>query len=243
MKEIESIANLSWPAIEEITCDNWLLRASGGYTRRSNCAAPLSEVCINDLDAVLPSIIHWFRNRKLPPTIKICTTLDNSKEFEERLTVAGFFKTAPSCMMTRSNLQESIPSPQVRVTHEPDDTWLQAFLHWNGLFDKREQIQALLACVSQSRAYFSSVGTETLASLALGIITNNHFGIFDFVVNPAFRRNGQGRSLLSSMLAWAAHNGAHAAFLQVLSENHAAQSLYAQFGFAVAFDYSYFLCE
>ena len=57
------------------------------------------------------------------------------------------------------------------------------------------------------------------------------------------RRSGMGTEILSSALRWARISGARTAWLQVVSSNQPALSLYSRFGFKEAYRYHYWRKE
>jgi len=61
--------------------------------------------------------------------------------------------------------------------------------------------------------------------------TAGEFHINNFAVRPAYRRRGIGTALLQRVLQEARRRHASAAFLEVRSTNHAAQTLYEKSGF------------
>jgi len=64
--------------------------------------------------------------------------------------------------------------------------------------------------------------------------------LLNLSIAPAYQRSGHGRALLQEAADIAARLGARSIFLEVRPSNHAAQSLYAKFGFrriAVRRDY------
>ena len=64
-------------------------------------------------------------------------------------------------------------------------------------------------------------------------------GIQQVVVDRAVRRQGIGRELVSSALRWARLRGARQAWLQVISANSNAISLYQTMGFQPSYRYFY----
>ena len=64
-------------------------------------------------------------------------------------------------------------------------------------------------------------------------------GLFEIVSNPHMRRLGFGRQIVRNALLWGREHGARKAWLQVVSNNAAAISLYESEGFAEAYRYAY----
>ncbi len=64
-------------------------------------------------------------------------------------------------------------------------------------------------------------------------------GLFAVHTATALRGQGLGRSIVSALLAEAARQGAHSAYLQVTADNAPALALYERFGFTPAYEYWY----
>jgi ribosomal protein S18 acetylase RimI-like enzyme len=73
----------------------------------------------------------------------------------------------------------------------------------------------------------------------LGVVERGYVGLYDIVVAPDLRGIGLGRRVVSSLMAWGCHEGAHSAYLQVREENDVALSLYKTLGFETAYRYTH----
>ena len=67
----------------------------------------------------------------------------------------------------------------------------------------------------------------------------NLLGLFEVVSNPDLRRQGHGRRIVESAMLWGLSHGADKAWLQVVSANGPAVSLYEGIGFAESYRYAY----
>ena len=77
--------------------------------------------------------------------------------------------------------------------------------------------------------------TVTLGEVARGAagIEGDWLGIHDVVVEPAYRRRGLARRVLSALLDWGAERGATTVWLHVQTDNEPAMTLYDGLGFTV----------
>jgi ribosomal protein S18 acetylase RimI-like enzyme len=73
----------------------------------------------------------------------------------------------------------------------------------------------------------------------MGVLQGQFVGLFDIVTDADFRRQGFGKQLMLSLLAWGKRNGAHTAYLQVMLNNEPALRLYSGFGFKEIYPYWY----
>jgi len=65
---LEQVAAAAWPAVDTARLGDWVLRASGGWTRRANSALVLGSPGM-DLDRALETCVRWYAERELPPLV------------------------------------------------------------------------------------------------------------------------------------------------------------------------------
>jgi len=65
---LEQVAAAAWPAVDTARLGDWVLRASGGWTRRANSALVLGSPGM-DLDRALGACVRWYAERGLPPLV------------------------------------------------------------------------------------------------------------------------------------------------------------------------------
>lgn len=80
---------------------------------------------------------------------------------------------------------------------------------------------------------------QTCVGAALGVFDGGLMGIFDVISDAGRRRQGIATQLLQAQLQEGLAWGARQAYLQVETANHAAQALYARYGFAEHHQYWY----
>ncbi len=73
----------------------------------------------------------------------------------------------------------------------------------------------------------------------LGVLEDEHIGIFDVITAPEERRRGFATELLNGILRWAQARGATCAYLQVKMSNEAAWRMYQKAGFENVYHYWY----
>jgi len=90
----------------------------------------------------------------------------------------------------------------------------------------------LYELLENQRAYYSVAksATQVLGFIGMWIIFDEGH-ITNLAVDPAYRRHGVGRALLSNLVMEGIKHGLHYLTLEVRSSNLAAQRLYAEFGF------------
>ena len=81
---------------------------------------------------------------------------------------------------------------------------------------------------------------EQPAAVGLGVFEEGHLGIFNMATLEGFRGRGGASTVLAALIQWAKTQQAHTCYLQVVTENLKAQSIYQQVGFRDLYEYSYF---
>ncbi len=104
-------------------------------------------------------------------------------------------------------------------------------------FDQVERIAAAVLRPDHPVAFAFTAGMGSAQGRA--VVIDDWVGIFDMLTEPSARGRGLGRSVLASLLAWGAVQGAERAFLQVEVGNEPAMALYSAGGFELAYRYSY----
>lgn len=214
IRALEHAAALAWPGAEQQWLDGWLLRFGHGITNRANSALPLD---VSASSAAIPAIAHRYRDRGLSPRLSI----------PDRLLTTPGPGYQPTHVMVRA-LGTDIAAAdggQVSVAAHPDQAWLT-------LYERPVPVDVLTAVID------GQVGFGMIAGAAVGraAVTTapdgtRWLGISAVHVPAAHRRNGHARTLCSALLSWGRDAGATKCYVQVLTDNDAAITLYTAMGF------------
>src|SRR5438270_9010529 len=115
---VEETCLNAWPAVREVLLDGWVLRFSGGLTRRANSANPLRPVSHVDLRACEA----LYRRLSLPTIFRVLSLLDPL--IDERRAEAGYTGEGESCVLYAPI--EDIAAgrdPDVRLLDRPTPEW------------------------------------------------------------------------------------------------------------------------
>jgi len=152
--EVERIAALGWRGLEEALLGDWLLRAAGGFTGRSNSALVLGGPPHTDL-GWLSDLERWYADRGLPPMVQVL--LPGGEAIDSMLAAAGWrihdmvrFLTGDiaqvqklaaippavssegrpvSKLLAQGVLSSDEFGVVARIDAEPDEAWLAAYLY------------------------------------------------------------------------------------------------------------------
>ncbi len=235
----EEISNNAWPALQTMQYDGWILRFANGVTKRSNCVNPLYPSTLN-IDQKIDYCENLFRQKQIPPTFKI-TSDSEPHDIDQHLEKRGYcIHCHISFQVMELSAFSSTREENVQLDNALDEKWIDEFIRMNGFNQARkptylrimEQIMTLKCLVSIKEK-------EKTIGVGLGVLENRYLGLFDLVVDPDFRNQGLGARLVNSLLNWGISQGADTAYLQVLTDNLPAISLYHKLGFRQRYRYWY----
>jgi ribosomal protein S18 acetylase RimI-like enzyme len=240
--ELERVMADGWRALEVDRLGDWLLRASGGFTRRGNSALAAGDPGRPLATAVL-AIEGWYDAHRLPARVQL--PLDTqAAPAADALVGHGWTAEMRVHVMTAElapvlRAATEATTPPARVDDTPDADWLAIYRSEAGPLPDVAP-RALLT--NHASAGFASIrdGDECLA-IARAAVDGRWAGLFAVEVAPAHRRRGLGRAVSVAALRWAAQRGARRAYLQVAHGNDPALGLYQLLGFDLHHDYEHYL--
>lgn len=236
---LERAALRSWPALETVEDDGWVLRFSGGYTQRSNAATVLDAGPPHRLAARVEACEAAYRARGLPPIFRV-VSFAGAEALDALLAARGYRRKDETQVLAR--VLSAGEFMQGDVAGLPLDAWLPLYERMNGRdAAQRPQHRALLEAIPGRRLLAALGAGGSPAAVGLAVVDGGWAGIFDVATDPALRRQGLGRRLMEGLLGWAAGAGAGRAYLQVMIANGPAVRLYEGLGFAEAYRYGYWV--
>ena len=231
----EAGLNASTPP-QETRVEGWLLRLSPGKAKRSRCVNALDEGTL-PLTDLLTRCRHAFTKAGLPLIVRV-TPYSRPADLDARLEGMGWFAFDAADVMVRPTLRELPESAQI----ESVDAARYAEMVGQLRGSTRREIDALAERLQLApvhyQGFFMFVDHQ-LAACGQIVVDGEMAGLFDVFTPPEQRRRGHARRLCSALLQQAAMQGASSAYLQVGSDNDAAQSVYRGLGFSFAYRYHY----
>lgn len=233
----ERACALAWPAVEERRVGDWIVRRSGGGTKRTNSASAVAGGAPLGADT-LAEIASLYRAQEQPTILRL-TSLSSSDAVSGPLD--GF---APAEGVTHT-LAASLDG-----THRSDPTVMLAHAADAGWIAERGRISRALGRDAHDHvtplarlavpAIFARVGAPTVHALGYVALVDDLAVVEAVATDPAQHRRGRARACVSTLLAAAHAAGARTAVLQVGADNTAALALYARLGFTHhLYDYHY----
>jgi ribosomal protein S18 acetylase RimI-like enzyme len=234
---LEEYTCRTWPTLETVELDGWLLRFAHGVTGRANAAYPLYP-SKRDVPTKIEQVEVHYRQRGLRPMFKLAEPLHRT--LDALLAQRGYAPVNPSRVMALQ-LPASLDAPDHTVSIEPfSEAWFAPYARAAGLADSSvETYRALLTAPIGTRWYASvQVGDERVA-FGVVSLSRAYAGVYSMVTTPTYRRQGMATSVLRGLLRAAREKGGKYAFLQVAADNATAQGVYGRCGFLDVYAYGY----
>ena len=237
IRALEQRAFRAWPALESTVADGWVQRLSGGYTKRANsinALAPHPEFTLdmkNRLEAP-------YRSRGLPAVWRLTPLAPDAAD---GVLAAAGYRLIERSLVQRAPIDDRFAlDSEVRIDPDPSPAWLAGFAELSPVAPAHRATMARMLRSIAAPVGFARVGDQGKpVAFALGVVEDDHVGLFDVLVAPQARRRGLARRLTQSIGAWGRDHGARFAYLQVVATNAAALPLYADLGFETVYRYAY----
>jgi len=231
---LEAAAWAAWPALAEHEHAGWRLRTAQGYTKRANSANAGPEaqpLGAQDLDRIEA---HYARHG-LPAIFRL-TDPGPQPALDDVLQQHGYSRVDPSLVLWRL-LAAPVDAVPPATLGWPE--WLEAFQAVSGKLGPGQATHLAMLQAIQGRCAAAVWPALDPRCAGLAVLHQGWAGLFDVATAPDARRQGLARTLCQQLLDWAAAQGAHHAYLQVVQSNAAARALYAKLGFVTAYRYWY----
>ncbi len=228
---IEELSFNAWPSLQTLHYDGWVLRFSNGFSKRANSVNPLYDSTI-DLDEKISHCERVYREKGLKTIFKL-TDISCPEHLDEALANRGYEVHDPvSVQVLELGDATDGSHGECEILDRATDAWLNAYCAMDKrAAENRATLEKMLDAIIPRRAFFSLRDEGRIIACAMAVLDGGFAGLFNIVVDEAKREKGYGKKLMSSVLAWAAENGARAAYLQVLKDNNSANSIYRKLGF------------
>jgi hypothetical protein len=134
---VEEACLNAWPSPRQVVVDRWLLRFSGGLTRRTNSVNPL-RADSHESTAIIPVAQRLYHAQKQPTIFRVPSIAHGMEAPLER---CGFIAEGETCTLL-ADLGDSsfIPDREADLTATPSANWLAAKLRLMPESDNHHQV-------------------------------------------------------------------------------------------------------
>lgn len=237
----EELQANAFPALCTLQYDGWSVRFGGGFTYRVNCANPMYQETLpvaekisyveqlyaeSDLDLSIFKLHAGMESERLQCAEKILTERGYDRLRDGNIFVCDldtFVKT---------------PKTAVTVSSEMTDAWLDGFLTMNGTgAAQRQAAMKMLKSIHYPIVAAAIYENGNMIACGLGVVERGHVGLYDIYVDSTCRRRGLGADICTAIMNAGKAQGCTTAYLQVLSDNLGARSLYRGLGYEETYGY------
>lgn len=237
---VEKACRDAWPAHHETEGEGWLLRVTGGTTRRVNSLNPTQNA--QSVSKIMSLAHQTYRAAGRPVLFRLPTFLP---AIEGELAREGFSPGAETCTLLASLQGDVRPEADVLLEALPSPAWMAAQSRLSPAEpDQVGAYEAMLGCIALPAAFASVVLEGEIVGLAYGAIDAGLLVIESVVTDETHRGQGLAAQTVGALMSWAQGAGAKAACLQVLADNPPAHALYRKLGFSrELYRYHYWLAS
>ncbi len=246
IRAVEHAAALAWPGLEHRWLSGWFLRAANGSTSRGNSAVPLDfSASLSALDEVA----DWYARRGLPAWLALPERLvpvrgagvKQTRVMVRDISDLSSSRAGPYLSSSRAGLYLSssragpteLGGTGVTLLEGPDTDWLT-------VYQRRVPVEVLTAVVDGAVTFAALPETAVgRGAVTLAPDGTRWLGISALRVTAERRRQGHARAVCSALMQWGAARSATRVYVQVLSENTSAITLYHSMGFRLHHHHRY----
>lgn len=231
---LEELNFNAWPALRTLHFDGWVLRCTGGHSRRVNSVNPVlpgSTPLYEKIATAEAIYARWGRQA----VFRLTPLADQG--LEQALETRGYVTEAPTFVQ----LAEATPyraAPQIIFSECANDEWLAAACALRELDGDDAAVFAAQhrAVGIEARWALCMQGAQAIGAGVVAI--ERHWaGLHGIYIAKNARRQGAARLLSEALIGTAHAVGAKHVWLQVEQANAAALPLYESLGFCTAYAY------
>jgi GNAT superfamily N-acetyltransferase len=231
---LEELNFNAWPALISLHVDGWLVRKTGGISRRVNSVNALAAggMALEDRVAACEAL---YRSWGMRSVFRI--TPLSEPGLEALLLARGYEVEAPTNVMV-AEMAPREADRRVRLAEAFEEAWPVASAQMRDIpADEAAILAAQHRLIAVPTLWASVVSGDSIMAVGAAAVERGWAGLHGIYVGRDGRRLGLARAISVSLLSRAHALGARRAWLQVEQANAAAIPLYRSLGFETSWTY------
>ena len=239
---IEEAALNAWPAPRQMVYDGWLLRFTGGPSKRVNSVNVLHPSSL-PLEEKIRFCEAVYANVGLPSLFRVPAPF-GTPTLTQALLQSGYQAFDETYVLMKDLGSEAVDLGYLRLESYEIKDWIP-FKGWiSGATGKplALQEQIINGIVPEKNLIVLFAGEQPVAC-GMGVLEGDLLGYFSIYTHHDARRKGYAQVVMAALTEWGTQKGARTGYLQVEGFNQPARALYQRLGFALCYPYQYFKKE
>ncbi|MFW5713693.1 MAG: GNAT family N-acetyltransferase [Brevefilum sp.] len=235
---IEEASLNAWPAKEQMLFDNWVLRLTGGPSKRVN-SVTVRGMSSLPLEKKVAFCDQIFQRKELPLIFRIpepLVTIELSNCLED----LDFHSFDPTLVMGREVDEGQDLKKGLDIRQMSPVDWLAARSWLIGLPLTALGYHAeILNLILPEKTLICLFEDGQPAACGMAVIQADLLGYFSIYTRHTARRRGYARAVMAALSNWGRERGAVFGYLQVEGHNQTAKAMYERLGFEQVYTYKY----
>jgi len=238
LDQIEDAALNAWPAPRQMVYDGWLLRFTGGSSKRVN-SVNVRYPSTLPIDQKIRVCEAFYAHQGLPAIFRLPEPFA-SPELIKALEDAGYETFDPTYVLGRGiEVGDALPTA-IQARQMPTSEWIALRAALTGIPLSQWQVhRAILDAIVPEKVLVGLFADHQPVACGMGVLEGDYLGYFSIYTAAMVRRRGYGSAVMAALTRWGIERGASFGYLQVEGDNDAALGLYARLGFKPCYRYHY----
>ncbi|HEY4199038.1 MAG TPA: GNAT family N-acetyltransferase [Devosiaceae bacterium] len=226
---VEEACHNSWPSPRQLLLHGWVLRFSGGATRRTNSVNPLRWERRNAAGIIQAADSLYGRLGQQT----IFRMPEMAADLDAELARRGYtLEEDVAVLVADLDTYPPIVTDDVQLHPLPDAAWLKVRQATGNLNDEDLAVyQRMIDTIVPPKCFASVRRNKEVCSIAYGVVHDSLLVIESCATVPEYRQQGMARRAVGALMEWGRTQGADTACLQLVADNHRARALYERIGF------------
>jgi N-acetylglutamate synthase len=239
---IEEAAINAWPAPRQMIYDSWLLRFTGGHSKRVNSVNPLYASML-PVEEKIRTCEAIYASQGMPCLYRV-NEFNTTPELKQALQAAGFTPFDPTYVLGRNLVLGDDVHLDLTILEMPAEDWFRMRDQFMRVpAPDRLAHEAILHSIVPEMVLMGLFSGGKPVACGMGVVEGSLMGFFSIYTASTWRRKGYGRLIMGALSDWGIERGAVYGYLQVEGDNHPALAMYARLGFERIYQYVYYRKE